>query len=375
MAKAYTPGLLVTGFREHRCRRILPIAGEVNVSIGDVVTANDVVAETNLPGDVNPVNLANQLSMPASDVMDCVVVNEGDTVAVGDVIAQTKGIFGFMKTSITSKVAGTVETISPVTGQMIVRGAPLPVQVRAYISGQVVNVLPGEGCEIEANVAYVQGIFGVGGETAGSIKMACSSHDEELDAHHITEDMAGAVVVGGARMTAAAVARAREVAAAAIVSGGIDDADLKDMLGYDLGVAITGREQLGITVIVTEGFGEIAMAARTFELLKSYAGTEASVNGATQIRAGVMRPEIVIPLESTPEVGDGKRKYEEGQLEIGRPVRVIRDPYFGIIGEVSDLPSEPHVLGSGSKARVLEVKLPTGEHAIVPRANVELIEE
>ncbi len=375
MAKAYTPGLLVTGFREHRCRRILPIAGEVNVSVGDVVTANDVVAETNLPGDVNPVNLANQLSMPASDVMDCVVVNEGDTVAVGDVIAQTKGIFGFMKTSITSKVAGTVETISPVTGQMIVRGAPLPVQVRAYISGQVVNVLPGEGCEIEANVAYVQGIFGVGGETAGSIKMACSSHDEELDTHHITEDMAGAVVVGGARMTAAAVARAREVGAAAIVSGGIDDADLKDMLGYDLGVAITGREQLGITVIVTEGFGEIAMAARTFELLKSYTGTEASVNGATQIRAGVMRPEIVIPLESAPEAGDGTRKYEEGQLEIGRPVRVIRDPYFGIIGEVSDLPSEPHVLGSGSKARVLEVKLPTGEHAIVPRANVELIEE
>ncbi|MCH2136884.1 MAG: hypothetical protein MK101_09930 [Phycisphaerales bacterium] len=375
MAKAYTPGLLVTTHRRHRCRRILPIAGDVNVSKGDQVVADQVVAETSLPGDVNPVNLANQLSMPASDVMDCMVVKEGDTVEIGDTVAQTKGIFGFMKTTIPSKVAGTVETISPVTGQMIVRGAPLPVQVKAYMSGEVVNVLPGEGCEIEADVAYVQGIFGVGGETAGTIKMACQAHDEELDAKHITDDMAGAIIVGGGRMTAQAVERARAVGAAAIVSGGIDDADLKNMLGYDLGVAITGREQLGITVIVTEGFGDIAMAARTFEMLKGFAGQEASVNGATQIRAGVMRPEIIVPLDAAPPASEGSGRYEEGQLEIGRPVRCIRDPHFGVIAEVSGLPSEPAVLGSGSKARVLEVKLPTGEHAVVPRANVELIEE
>ena len=78
--------------------------------------------------------------------------------------------------------------------------------------------------------------------------------------------------------------------AAALVSGGIDDEDLKEFLGYDLGVAITGNEQLGLTVIVTEGFGEIAMAQRSFDLLHSHVGDVASVNGATQIRAGVMRP-------------------------------------------------------------------------------------
>lgn len=375
MAKAYTPGLLVTSHRRHKCRRILPIAGDVKVNCGDRVEADVVVAETSLPGDVYPINLANLLSMPAADVMSCLSVKEGDAVEVGSTIAETKGIFGMFKTSIPCKCAGTVETVSPVTGQMIVRGAPLPVQVRAYMSGEVVNVLPDEGCEIEADVAYVQGIFGVGGETAGVIIPACNSHDEVLDAHHITDAMKGGVVIGGGRMTAEAVARARSVGAAAVVSGGIDDSDLKDMLGYDLGVAITGREKLGITVIVTEGFGEIAMAARTFDMLNGFAGKQASVNGATQIRAGVMRPEVIVPLESAPVASGAALKYEEGQLVIGRPVRMIRDPYFGTIGEVSGLPSEPAVLDSGSKARVLEVKLPTGEHAIVPRANVELIEE
>ena len=184
--------------------------------------------------------------------------------------------------------------------------------------------------------------------------------------------MRGAVVVGGARMTAAAIARAREVGAAALVSGGIDDHDLREVLGHDIGVAVTGTERIGITLIVTEGFGEIAMAARTFALLASHAGRAASVNGATQIRAGVMRPEIVVPLGQ----GDGAiaARASEGVLEIGSLVRIIGDPHFGVIGTVGNLPPEPQVLESGSKSRVLGVKLADGEQVTVPRANVELIE-
>ena len=374
MAKAYTPGLLVTRHKKHRCMRRLPITGDVKVSVGDRVSAHDVVAETSLPGNVNPINLANQMSMPPADVMDCMLKKEGDPISVDEPLAQTKGMFGMFKSTVNSRFDGTVETISPVTGQVIIRGAPLPVQVRAYIDGEVVSVRDGEGCEVEAEVAYVQGIFGVGGETQGRIAMACTSHEQELVADVITPEMKGCIVIGGARMTAEAIQKARDVGAAAVVSGGLDDEDLKNLLGYDLGVAITGREDLGITVIITEGFGEIAMAERTYAMLQSHEGGSASVNGATQIRAGVMRPEIIIPLEQAP-APDAEQKFEEGQLEIGRSLRVIRDPYFGLIGEVSALPAEPHVLGSGSKARVLEVKFPSGETAIVPRANVELIEE
>ncbi len=374
MAKAYTPGLLVTRHKKHRIMRRLPIAGDVQVSVGDAVTADDIVAETNLPGDVHPVNLANTMSLPPADVVSCMLKSEGDPIALDEPLAQTKGLFGMFKTTVNSRFEGTVETVSPVTGQVIIRGAPLPVQVRAYMSGTVVDVRPNEGCEVEADVAYVQGIFGVGGETQGRIKLACSAYDQELTKDLITDDMAGCVIIGGARMTVDAIRRALEVKAAAIISGGIDDQDLKELLGYDLGVAITGREDLGITVIVTEGFGEIAMAEQTYQMLKEFEGREASVNGATQIRAGVMRPEIIVPLEAPP-ASSTEGKFEEGQLEIGRMLRVIRDPWFGMIGQVSGLPAEPHVLGSGSKARVLEVTFPSGEKAVVPRANVELIEE
>jgi hypothetical protein len=157
-----------------------------------------------------------------------------------------------------------------------------------------------------------------------------------------------------------------------VVAGGIDDADLKAMLGYDLGVAITGSETIGTTVIITEGFGDIAMAEATFKLFGRFEGAAAAVNGATQIRAGVMRPEIVIPLVAEAPSGEAMIAHGGGVLSEGSRVRVIRDPYFGMRGQVSSLPHEPQLLATGSRARVLEVTFEDGRRVVVPRANVEI---
>lgn len=375
MSQAYTPGLKVTPWTRHRIRRILPIPGEVKKTVGEAVSATDVVAETFMPGNVTPVNVANMLSMPPGDIPECMIKQIGDTVEVDEPLAETKGIFGFFKANCRSRTAGTIETISEVTGQVIIRGAPLPVQVSAYVAGKVVEVIADEGVVIESDVAFVQGIFGIGGETVGPVTMACESPDQELTPERITGEMAGAVVVGGGRMTGPAVRRAVEIGCAAVVSGGLDDADLREILGYDLGVAITGSETIGLSLVVTEGFGEIAMAARTHQLLGELAGREASVNGTTQIRAGVMRPEIVIPRGDDEVTAAGDPDRVAGLLEVGTSVRVIRDPYFGLLGTVTGLPSEPQALGSESRARVLNVETTSGETVTVPRANVELIEE
>ncbi len=374
MAKAYTPGLKVAARTVHRSRRALPISGEVLVKVGQRVRGSEVVARTFMPGDITPVNVANLLSCQASDVPAFMLKKIGDTVADGEVIARSRGMFGMFKTEAKARSGGTIENISGVTGQVMLRGTPIPVQVLAYLDGVVVEVLPGEGCIVQSECVLVQGIFGIGGEAFGKVRLACKSPDETLHEDLIRPDMKGEIIIGGARMTVEAIRTARSVGAAAIIAGGIDDQDLKDFLGYDQGVAITGSEQLGLTVIITEGFGDIAMAHRTFDLLRRHEGYEASVNGATQIRAGVMRPEIIIALPTGGGPMDSGRT-EAGYLEIGTPVRIIRDPHFGLIGTVSDLPPEPHVLGSGSKARVLEVKLDSGESVVIPRANVELIEE
>jgi len=123
--------------------------------------------------------------------------------------------------------------------------------------------------------------------------------------------------------------------------------------------------------MVTEGFGFLNIAARTLELLRTLEGKEASINGATQIRAGVIRPEIIVPLENTP-AGE-PAKDSAGELKIGTPIRVIREPYFGKLAAVTDLPAKLMVVDSGTEVRVLKAKLEGGEEVVVPRANVEII--
>lgn len=379
MTQGYTPGLKALRRVRHISRRFLPLPGEILVQPGQSVTATDIVARTLLPGPIVPVNVARLLSVAPSELPRCMRKQPGEVVAAGDLLARSPGIFGWFPAECAAPSAGTVETVSDVSGQVLIRGAPQAVELRAYLTGTIAEVVPGQGVTVEADVTLIQGIFGIGGEAYGPIRLACRSPGDDLTPERVAGCAKGEIVIGGARVAAAALGAAVEAGVSAIVTGGIDDHDLREFLGYDLGVATTGSEQVGLTLIITEGFGDIAMAQQTFDLLASRAGAEAAVNGATQIRAGVVRPDVVVPWGAgadqmaAPRLGSADPA-TASILSVGVAVRVIRDPYFGMLGTVSALPSEPRTLGSGSKARVLEVQLGKGERVLVPRANVELVE-
>ena len=179
---------------------------------------------------------------------------------------------------------------------------------------------------------------------------------------------------GGRYVTNDFLGRAIQAGVRGVVAGGLDDRALRDFLGYDLGVAITGQEEKGITVLLTEGFGHMPIADRTFRLLKALDGRVVSINGATQIRAGVMRPEILCPLEAPILENQVHASATEG-LKPGANVRVIRQPYFGTLGIVSSLPAELQKLETEAMVRVVEVDFSDGTgRKILPRANVEMIE-
>ena len=376
MAHAYTPGLRVTKDTMITKSRILPLKGEVLKSKGDHVTRDEIVAETNLPGKVTPLNLINQLGIMPSEIHEFMLKKEGDSVEKGEVIAETKFFIKFLRTSIQSPLTGTIESISEVTGQVLFREPPRPVNIKAYIDGVVTEVVPEEGVSIETKASFIQGIFGVGGETSGEIVFAVDSPEEVLDSSKITDEFKGKIVIGGAFASSQAIKAAQKAKLSGLIVGGIRDSDLRDLLGYDLGVAITGHEDIGLTLVLTEGFGEIAMADRTFMTLKEREGAMASISGATQIRAGVIRPEIIVPYSGGVSSVKTKVEIEEktGMMP-GDQVRVIRKPFFGKIGTVKSLPSELAVVESETKVRVLEVEFSNGNVSIIPRANVELIEE
>jgi hypothetical protein len=373
MAHAYTPGLKVTENELLRRRRILPIPGEVVVEEGERVEPNQVVARTFLPGKVEFVNVANKLGVDQSDVPGAMLKKEGDEVLQGEVIAEAGSLFGLFTSRVTASLEGTIESISGVTGQVVLRGPPQPIEIDAYLEGRVAEVIPDQGVVVESCGTLIQGIFGIGGEVAGQIAMVSHSPHDVLDETSISSEHRGQVIVGGALVTGGALKKAIQRGVSGVVVGGFDDQDLREFLGHDLGVAITGQENLGVTLIVTEGFGRIDMAPRTFRLLQRHQGRRASINGATQIRAGVIRPELIIPIQGA--VPRASIAPEEHGMDVGSTVRIIRNPYFGKLGSIASLPPEPARLDSGSKARVVSVRLEDFNHPVsVPRANVEIIE-
>lgn len=370
MAYAYSPGLKVLKSTVLRRNRRLPIKGQTLVKIGDKVGAEQVVLKTELPGKADVVNVMSLLGCQPHEVKQFMVKPIGDHVEKGELLAMRAAFFGLFKTRIESPMSGTIESVSDVSGQVVMRGAPVPVDVKAYIDGKVVEADEGEHVTVEVTGSFIQGIFGVGGETYGKIVVASSDPNGVLDENSFTEEMKGCVVVGGSLITYNGLQKAIEAGVNAVVVGGFDDADLKKFLGFDLGVAITGHEELGLTLVLTEGFGQIPMADKTFALLKECEGKNASVNGATQIRAGVMRPEIIVARDEEASMKENEAKLI---LDIGTRVRVIREPYFGMFGTVTALPAELTKLPTESLARVLDLKFDDGTVATVPRANVEIM--
>jgi hypothetical protein len=371
MAYAYTPGLTVTRSTVIRRKRTLPLSGEVLKNKGDRVTAEDVVAKADLPGSVETVNVVNRLGIASEDIREFMLKKEGDRVSENEPLAQTKPLLPWFKTVCKSPVSGTIEKVSEVTGQVLIRGEPQPVQIRAYIDGIVVEVFEGQGATVQTSASFIQGIFGVGRENSGVLRLMVNNPEEVLDADRIDESCKGAILIGGSLVSADAIRKAGEIGVRGIISGGMHAKTIKDYLGYDLGVAITGSEDVPTTLIITEGFGKIRMASRTFDLLAELNTKKASISGATQIRAGVIRPEIIIPTDKSASIVESA---EREALKIGDPVRIIREPFFGQIGKIAQLPPELTKIETEAKVRIMIVELSDGQRIPVPRANVELIE-
>ncbi len=143
-----------------------------------------MVARAELPGKVFPINLANQLSVAPNEIKDYLVKKEGDVVEKDEILAENKPLIKWFKTEIRSPVTGTIESVSMVTGQVLLREPPKVLQLLAYADGTIVETIPQQGVVVKTTCSLVQGIFGIGGETSGEIVMAVKAPDEPLTPAH-----------------------------------------------------------------------------------------------------------------------------------------------------------------------------------------------
>lgn len=377
---AYTPGLKRKELVLVRKTRRLPIKGNVLVSKGDQVSFDTIVAKADIPGNPVIVNVFDEIGLDPTvdDLSKHMLKKVGDPVEKDEPLAMTSMFFGLSKRFSKSPIKGSVERLSQAVGQVILREPPVPVEVKAYIPGIVNEVFPGDGVSIETPATFIQGIFGVGGETHGEIMIA-PIEKTRLKAEDIVSNCSNKILVAKGAVEFSALKKLKEIGAKGVIIGGMDEDALAEFIGHDIGVAITGNEDIGLTLVITEGFGEMMMPEKTFDLLKKAEGTEASLNGLTQIRAGVIRPEIIIP-KTVSTSGLTRSDFEDTEtlsqgLGPGTLIRIIRGPNFGALARVVSLPPTPKQIETESYVQVLEARLENGRHVMVPRANVEIIGE
>ncbi len=369
MGSHFSPGLQASPRHLVRKRRELPIRGEILVKVGDAVAATQVVGRAELEGELRIVRAAEQLGITPEELPGALRVSQGQRVSEGDLLAEARGLWGLFRAAVAAPIQGTVELISASTGHVGLRAPPRELELRAYISGTVVAIDEARAVTIEAPATFVQGIFGVGGERVGTLEALRIEASTQVEEGHIPVEARGKVLFGGHSPTAAALARAARAGAVGFVTGSVSGEVLREYLGYDIGIALTGDEQVPMTLIVTEGFGRMAMGDRALRTLRAVNGQGVSIHGATQVRAGALRPEVIAPPSAVIDVTPGAPR----GLEVGAPVRIIRVPFFGAEGRVSALPARPQRLDTGAESRVVEVILESGEAITVARANVELL--
>lgn len=362
------PSLELSASTTRRYRRELPRSGTVLVKKGDVVESAGIIARTMLPGQLTIVRAAQELGIEPHDLSRFLLVKESDPVEEGVELASYKGFFGLFASRTVSPCTGTIEFISVQTGNIGIRQPEIERNLHAYLCGTIVEVHETKGATIEAKGAFAQGIFGVGGERWGTLKSIPVKPEEIIRRSNIPDNIVGAVLFGGSAATTGALTLAAERGAIGVICGSIDDESLSAYVGHQIGVAVTGNEDVPLTLIISEGFGHIAINPRLLELLKKYEGHKVSINGATQVRAGAVRPEIMIFHN---DASSGHR--EDTEAMIGARVRLIRHPFFGQSGTVHAMPVQAEQIETGAVARVMTVALESGEMVTVPRANAELI--
>jgi hypothetical protein len=137
-------------------------------------------------------------------------------------------------------------------------------------SGLTLNGIIGFGAEANGKLKYVENISEIENGSNDDILVFTQKIDNEILTMAIKQKIKG------------------------IIAPSIDSIDLVQFIGKEIGVALTGNEDIPFPLIIIEGFGNFKMNDGYQKTFSENNGKDIYINGHTQIRAGVTRPKIIV---------------------------------------------------------------------------------
>lgn len=153
----------------------LPSGFFPQINVGDTVAVGDVLAQSRGAEEVL-INIATQLRIPVPKAKTKLKKIPGDTVVVGEVLAHTKGLLGFSKTEVVSNVAGTVTRYERHTGNLAIRtgSTAQPKMLVSPVAGTI-SLCDNEKIVIETPKSALVAEAGIGETTTGEVMLLESS--------------------------------------------------------------------------------------------------------------------------------------------------------------------------------------------------------
>lgn len=343
---------LATILRERR----LPVPGEVLVRQGASVVAADVVARAAVSTHHAVLDVASRLGISAARVDDFLVVDRGQKVEAGQVLAERRRFL--RKVRVTAPVEGVIALVED--GRVVLEAEPEVIELRAAMGGVVAAITPRYGVQIQTVGALIQGVWGNGGVQTGPLRVVSAAESGELPASAINLDHGGAIIVSRVAIGEEALSAAVEQRVRGVVA---------PSMRASLVPVVKALE--GTSLVLTEGFGARPMSDVVFKLLREHEGREAVLIGAEPGRWQSGRPEVIVPLLSHTQMAAIPRVGEP--VRVGNRVRLLREPHRGLVGVVTALPDAPMPVDSGIKALGAQVDAGEEQTVFVPFANLELL--
>jgi hypothetical protein len=231
-------------------------------------------------------------------------------------------------------------------------------ELRAGISGTVIEVIPNRGAVIQTAGALVQGVWGNGRIDSGLLTNLAEKPDGVLDAGRMDVSMRGFVILAGMVKDVETLKAAADLPVRGLILSSLYSS------------LIPQAREMRYPIIVTDGFGPLPMNSAAYKLLSTNVKRDVTVNAEAYDRYSGARPEIIISLP-TSAAPPAPREVET--FAPGLQVRMRRPPALGMIGSIVAMKPGLTMLLSGLRAPAAEVKLENGEMVVVPLVNLEVV--